>query len=260
MTDKFTRIVWNVIRESDIIVEVLDARDPLGTRSKKLESFVQRFDDKKLVLLINKVDLVPKYIINKWVELFSKEFPTFYMSNKRGFKKYITFFKNQLLKMIDIRPIRVSLVGYPNVGKSSIINAIRKKKVAPTSPLAGFTRGKKYISVFSGEILLIDTPGVIPYLKEDEVELIIKGAIRPDKITDLFKAVDELLLIIDKKEIRRKYDIIYDSSEDFLNKLALKRGKLLAGGKPDINAAAKIFINEFQRGKINYYIRPPNLQ
>lgn len=257
MPDKFTRIVKNVMKDADIIIEVLDARIPLETRSKRLESIADEYEDKKLILLLNKADLVPKKIIRQWKNYLIKEYPTFYASDRRGFEKSVRFLKRLLLQTINKRPIRVCLFGYPNVGKSSIINALRGKKVAPTSPLAGFTHGKKYIKLASDDILLVDTPGVIPYYDQSEVELVIKGAIRPDKIVHLLDSVAKILLLIGEDYIKKKFEISYEDTKDFLEKLAKKRGKLLPGGVPDIQTAAKLFINDFQRGRLPYYKKPP---
>jgi nuclear GTP-binding protein len=256
MPDKFTRIVKNVIKDADIIIEVLDSRIPLETRSKRLESIVDEYEDKKLILLLNKADLVPKKIIRRWKEILIKEYPTFYTSDRHGFERSVRFLKKILLQTIDKRPIRVCLFGYPNVGKSSIINALRGKKVAPTSPLAGFTHGKKYIKLASDDILLVDTPGVIPFYDQSEVELVIKCAIRPDKIVHLLDSVAEILSLIDEDNIKKKYGILYENTKDFLEKITKKRGKLLPGGIADIQTVAKLFINDFQRGRLPYYKKP----
>ncbi|MHA1753729.1 MAG: GTPase [Candidatus Helarchaeota archaeon] len=257
MTDKFTRIVYNVIKDADIIIEVLDARNPLGTRSNRLEILINQYQNKKLVLLLNKADLIPSEILHQWIRFLSKEYPVFYTSDRYGFQNSIRFLKKNILKLTKKRPVRVCLVGYPNVGKSSIINALRKKKVAPTSPLAGFTHGKKYIKLAKGDIFLIDTPGVIPFDEESEVELVLRGAIRPDKIYHLLDAVDKILSIVSKDELFNKYGINYTNTNEFLEKMAYKRGRLGAKGIADIKSAAKILINDFQRGRIKYYFDPP---
>ena len=257
ITKKFNRIVREIIKVANIIVEVLDARNPLGTRSKRLEVMINSYDDKKLVLFLNKIDLVPIHIIKKWELYLSKEYPTFYGSDRRRYQKSMRFFKGKIMNIIKKRPIHVCLIGYPNVGKSSIINALRGKKVAPISPNAGFTQGEKNIKLTSDNIYLIDTPGVIPYTEESEVELVLKGAIRPDKIIHLMDSVEEIISIIKKEDLIKKYGIEFESNDEFLKNLARKRGKLLPGGVPDINTIAKIFINDFQRGKIPYYKIPP---
>jgi len=258
MTDKFTRIVYEVIQDADVIIEVLDARDPLGTRSPKLEKIIQNYPDKKLILFLNKADLVPYKIIKEWIRYLSKEYPTFYGSDRFGYKRTITFLKRKITKLMDKTPIRVCLVGYPNVGKSSIINALRKKKVAPVSPLAGFTRGKKYIKLESVNILLMDTPGIIPYKSENELELVIKGAIRPDKISDVQSAIEKIFSLVKKEDLEKIYNIKFESIEQFLSDLAKKRGRLLPKGIPDIDTISRIIIKDFQRGKIPYYKKPPN--
>ena len=113
------------------------------------------------------------------------------------------------------------------------------------------------IKLAKGDIFLIDTPGVIPFDEESEVELVLRGAIRPDKIYHLLDAVDKILSIVSKDELFNKYGINYTNTNEFLEKMAYKRGRLGAKGIADIKSAAKILINDFQRGRIKYYFDPP---
>ena len=135
-----SRRIWSelykVIDSSDVLVQVLDARDPLGTRSRRIEDELRKSDrrHKQLVLLLNKVDLVPTWVTKRWVKVLSKEYPTlaFHASITNPFGKGALI---QLLRQFgvlhsDKKQISVGFVGYPNTGKSSVINTLRKKVVS----------------------------------------------------------------------------------------------------------------------------------
>lgn len=134
-----SRRIWSelykVIDSSDVLVQVLDARDPMGTRSRRIEDELRKSDrrHKHLVLVLNKVDLVPTWVTKRWVKVLSKEYPTlaFHASITNPFGKGALI---QLLRQFgvlhsDKKQISVGFVGYPNVGKSSVINTLRKKLV-----------------------------------------------------------------------------------------------------------------------------------
>ena len=130
--------IWNelykVIDSSDVILQVLDARDPLGTRSSYIEQYLKKEKaHKHLVFILNKVDLVPTWVTQKWVAILSQEYPTVAMhaSIKHPFGKGAVI---NLLRQFgklhkDNKQISVGFLGYPNVGKSSVINSLRSKKV-----------------------------------------------------------------------------------------------------------------------------------
>ncbi|CAK9081542.1 Nucleolar GTP-binding protein 2 [Durusdinium trenchii] len=124
--------LYKVVDASDVLVFVLDARDPMGTRCVQLERELRR-RQKHVVLLVNKVDLVPTWVTRRWISELMKEFPTL------AFHASITnpFGKNSLLNLLrqfanllkDKKHVTVGMVGYPNVGKSSVINTLKRKKV-----------------------------------------------------------------------------------------------------------------------------------
>ena len=140
-TKRFWNELYKVIDSSDVILQVLDARDPLGTRSNYIEQYLKKEKaHKHLVLVLNKVDLVPTWVTQKWVAILSAEYPTvaLHASIKHPFGKGALI---NLLRQFgklhkDNNQISVGLIGYPNVGKSSVINCLRSKKV------------RKYVRVF----------------------------------------------------------------------------------------------------------------
>ncbi|MHA1380458.1 MAG: GTPase [Candidatus Helarchaeota archaeon] len=253
--EKFLEIVYKNIKFADVILEVLDARDPLGTRNKKIENYIVE-SNKVLILIINKADLIPRSIIQKWTSLFQKEFPTIYTAQSKKFGLSIRILKKEIKKRCNKSDIKILIIGYPNVGKSTIINKLKGKITVGTSPEAGFTRGKQFIRI-SENMILIDTPGIIPFDETDDINLVLKNALRVEKFKDPYFVVDKILNKIDKKIISNAYNIEFSDVDELLEKFARKRGKILPGNKPNLDEAARIIIRDWQRGKIPYYILPP---
>ncbi|KAJ2385067.1 GTPase required for pre-60S ribosomal subunit nuclear export and maturation, partial [Coemansia sp. RSA 2603] len=148
--------IWNelykVVDSSDIILHVLDARDPEGTRCRHVEKHIKtEAPHKHLIFVLNKVDLVPTWVTARWVKVLSREYPTlaFHASINNSFGKGSLI---QLLRQFtklhsDKRQISVGLIGYPNTGKSSIINTLRQKKVCNVAPVPGETKVWQYITM-----------------------------------------------------------------------------------------------------------------
>ncbi|MFX1450985.1 MAG: GTPase [Promethearchaeota archaeon] len=253
--DTFFEVVYKNIRIADVIIEVLDARDPLGTRNKRIEKFITE-NNKILILVINKVDLVPKSVALEWKKLFENEFPTIFTGKKKKYGISIKILKKEIRKLCKKSDIKILIIGYPNVGKSTLINAIKGRQTVGTSPDPGYTRGKQYIRL-SEDILLIDTPGIIPIDDMDELNLVLKNALRIEKVKDPYFIIAEILKKTDKKILIKTYGIEFTDLDDLLEKFARKRGKLLPGNKPNVEEAARIIIRDWQRGKIPYYFFPP---
>lgn len=258
--------IWNelykVIDSSDVVVQVLDVRDPMGTRSTHVETYLKKEKPHKhLVFLLNKCDLVPTWVTKRWIALLSEEYPT--MSFKASMKT--PFGKGALINLLrqfsqlhsDKKQISVGFIGYPNVGKSSIINTLRAKKVCNVAPIAGETKVWQYITLMK-RIYLIDCPGVVYPSGDTETDIVLKGVVRVENISDPEDHIEHVL-----KRVKKEYLIkVYKVNEwadhlDFLTKIAHSTGKLLKGGEPDINTVAKMVLNDWQRGKLPYFICPP---
>lgn len=261
--------IWNelhkVIDSSDIILQVLDARDPMGTRSKYIEEFLRKEKPHKhLFFILNKVDLIPTWATQRWVAILSAEYPTiaFHASLTHPFGKgSLINLLRQLGKLhIDKKQISVGFIGYPNTGKSSIINALRSKKVCNVAPIAGETKVWQYITLMR-RIFLIDCPGVVYPSAETDAEKVLKGVVRVELVTSPEDYVVEVLKRVREEYIRKTYHIkSWTSSTDFLEQMAKRSGKLLKGGDPDIVAVAKMVLNDFQRGKLPYYLPPDGFE
>lgn len=261
--------IWNelhkVIDSSDIILQVLDARDPMGTRSKYIEEFLRKEKPHKhLFFILNKVDLIPTWVTQRWVAILSSEYPTiaFHASLTHPFGKgALINLLRQLGKLhIDKKQISVGFIGYPNTGKSSIINALRSKKVCNVAPIAGETKVWQYITLMK-RIFLIDCPGVVYPSAETDTEKVLKGVVRVELVTSPEDYVVEVLKRVRNEYIEKNYHIkSWTSPTNFLEQLAKRSGKLLKGGDPDIAAVSKMVLNDFQRGKLPYYIPPEDFE
>ncbi|CAD7089496.1 unnamed protein product [Hermetia illucens] len=264
-----SRRIWNelykVIDSSDVLLQVLDARDPMGTRSKHIEEFLRKEKPHKhLFFILNKVDLVPTWVTQRWVAILSKEFPTiaFHASLTHPFGKGALI---NLLRQIgklhaDKKQISVGFIGYPNVGKSSVINALRSKKVCNVAPIAGETKVWQYITLMK-RIFLIDCPGVVYPSAETDTEKVLKGVVRVELVTSPEDYVETVLARVRHDYIKRTYKVdSWESSIDFIEQLAKKTGKLLKGGEPDITVTARMILNDWQRGKLPYYVVPEGFE
>lgn len=258
--------IWNelykVIDSSDVVVHVLDARNPLGTRCKNIETFMKKeAPHKHLIYLLNKCDLVPPSVTRAWVRRLSRERPTlaFHASIKNPFGKgsLIQLLRQYSILHKDKRQISVGFIGYPNVGKSSVINSLRSKTVCPAAPVPGQTRVWQYVTLMK-RVYLIDCPGVVPTSVGDSpTETLLKGVVRVESVPQPEDYISALLERVKEEHVGRHFGIWkWDSSEDFLEKLAIKQGKLKSGGIPDISTAARVVLQDWLRGRIPYYVEP----
>ncbi|KAF2658582.1 NGP1NT-domain-containing protein [Lophiostoma macrostomum CBS 122681] len=259
--------IWNelykVIDSSDVILHVLDARDPLGTRCRSVEKYLrEEAPHKHLVFVLNKVDLVPSKVAAAWVRHLSAEFPTlaFHASINNSFGKgsLIALLRQFSSLHSDRKQISVGLIGYPNTGKSSIINTLRKKKVCNVAPIAGETKVWQYVTLMK-RIYMIDCPGIVPPNQGDSDEsLLLRGSIRVENVEYPAQYVEAVLQRVQPKHLQRTYELKdYTDATSFLELLARKQGRLLKGGEPDLDGCAKIVINDWIRGKLPWFTPPP---
>jgi len=215
-----------------------------------------------MVWILNKVDLVPGWVASRWVKYLSKFHPTiaFHASINNSFGKGSLI---QLLRQFsslfsDRKQISVGFIGYPNVGKSSIINTLKKKKVCNVAPIPGETKVWQYITLMR-RIYLIDCPGIVPpSAKDSEAAKVLKGVVRVEHLSCPADHIPALLDRIRPEYMVRTYGIQeWTDSEDFLTQIARKSGKLLKGGEPDLRTVATCVLNDWIRGKIPYFVPPP---
>ncbi|MDP2973659.1 MAG: GTPase [Candidatus Diapherotrites archaeon] len=241
----------NAAKEADIVLEILDARFPEQTRNMDIERKILR-RKKKLVFVLNKSDLVGTKKAMKTKKELSKTAPCFFVAAQKrlGIKRL----REELLGMAREKQVKVAIIGYPNTGKSSLLNALAGRKAAKTSAQAGFTRGVQFVRI-AENILLIDSPGIIPFEQRNEFELMLVAAKSPNQLRDIEGTALQLVEWLQKQgtgTLKKEFGIDEHEtdSEKILGQIALKRKRLSHGGKPDTNAAAMLLIKEWQEGKI----------
>lgn len=257
--------LFKVIDSSDVLLQVVDVRDPMGTRSSYLETYLKKEKPfKHLVIILNKCDLVPVQVTKAWVKILSKEYPTLSFrastSNPFGKSDLIGLFRQFVNLHKDKKQISIGIVGYPNVGKSSLINALKAKKVCEVAPIAGETKVWQYISLMKG-LYLIDCPGVVHPQNESDTDIVLKNVVRIENIQDPESHIGEILKRVDSAFIKKHYKVgEWEDPIDFLEQLARRMGKLSKGGHADTNTTARMVLNDWQRGRLPYFVRPPSYE
>lgn len=150
----------------------------------------------------------------------------------------------------------MGFIGYPNVGKSSVINTLRSKKVCKVAPIAGETKVWQYITLMR-RIYLIDCPGVVYPSAETDTEKVLKGVVRVELVNNPEDYIAAILERVRPEYMAKTYKVSdWSNHQEFLEKLAFKSGKLLKKGEPDISIVARMVLNDWQRGKLPFYVAP----
>ncbi len=256
-------VFHTVIKETDFILEVLDARDPEGTHNLMIEEFVKKNRPEiEIFLVLNKIDIIPKPVLEEWVTHFRKLGYRVYFLSAR-FNRGVNFLLRDLRRIISRPHSNVLIVGYPNTGKSTLIEALTEgKKKVGTSASAGYTRVIQKIKL-TDKIFLLDTPGVIPIDETNETDLAIKACMIADKLDDPLAVVEALYKILDPSVFKKKYHITLnpdDTLDDLIEKIGRKTGKLMTGAKVNAYEVHKMIIRDWQNNKIPYYHPPPSMQ
>ena len=227
--------VIRVINQSDVLIEILDARFP--HKSARLKKIIRR-KGKEHFYILNKIDLIGT---QAGANLARK-------LDAMPFSAKLRYGKRKLIARLEALasgPIKIGILGKPNVGKSSIINVLRGKKSAPTSSTPGYTKGEQWIKI-TPNILLVDSPGIITW-HEEEDELILQDSLDIDKAED---PISTALKLFDRNPKVLKKLGLTKEGEDALNEFALKTGKLKKGGLPNTGEAAKMIVRKWQRGTL----------
>lgn len=253
------REIFEMINSSDVTVQVLDARFPQKCRNETIESYAKS-KGKQVVCCINKADLISQDIAERWKKILSKDLPTVFISalDRQG----TSYLRQQIRRYSPQKETLVCVVGYPNVGKSSIINVLRGKRSAPTSPKAGFTRHLRTVKI-TESLKLIDTPGIAPTDILSVEEEVFLGTVSPEDISNPDIVFTYIVDQFKKQHLEQELEKyigtdIDQSSDEILALYAKKRGLIKKGAEPQIEEAARILIRDFMMGKIRYFEDPKN--
>ena len=262
---KTRRMISKSLPLVDAAAELLDARLPLSSRNPELNRLTGK---KPRLVILNKADMADPDITAQWIRYFQKlGFAAVTADSKsgKGVKQFApalrTLLHEQLAKYeakgMKGRPIRVMILGIPNVGKSSFINRLAGGKRAKAEDRAGVTRTQQWIKTADG-VELLDTPGVLwPKLDDQEVavRLALTGALRDD-ILDKEALAARLMTLLHEnypQALADRYKIAPDTEAEgfaLLELMAKSRGMLLFGGVPNTERAAIALLDEFRAAKL----------
>jgi len=261
---------FKVVDCSDVILHIIDARNVPGTRCTMIERHIRdNASHKHLVFVLNKIDLVPNWVAKRWMGELAKDRPTiaFHASLTHAFGKgaLISLLRQFGKLHEDKKQISVGVIGYPNVGKSSVINTLISKKSCKVAPIPGETKIWQYITLFK-RISLIDCPGVVVDTAGDtETESVLKGVVRAERLENPEDFIQAIVDKVKREHIAGQYKFTKEESKwkdvlQLLETIATKAGRLLKGGDPCIRSAAITVIHDFQRGRLPHYVAPPELK
>lgn len=272
--ETFPKLLKDVIETSDIVLEVLDARFIEETRNLVIEKMVEK-RDKRLIYVINKADLVDLKKLKSSVGKLGLGFRNVvYVSCKTGqgaaglrekikieVKRFQKAQKARVAKEKDERPeesfknrVQIGIIGYPNTGKSTLINLITRRGVTRTANQAGYTKGIQKIR-FLKDVLILDSPGVIPeeeYTTTKTEALVKYAKLGARTYTDVKDPENVVYSIFEEYGdiLKNFYSVYKDDFDDFINQIGRDKKFLVSGGKIDMDRTARIILRDWQNGKI----------
>ena len=249
----------------DAVAEIVDARIPDSSRNPELSGIV---GSKPRLILLNKCDIADKSATDKWIKHYKEQgitaLPLDCRSGK-GVDNFVKEVKTLLAEKLEAydkkgmvgKPLRVMIVGIPNVGKSSFINRMSKMVKAKVADRPGVTRGNQWFKI-DDRLELLDTPGVLwPKFDDPRVgeKLAFTGAVKDDVLDIELLAVRLLECMTQEypERLTERYKVVpseYNDAYDLLCAIGKKRGMMVRGGEVDTERAATVLLDEYRGGKL----------
>ena len=262
---KTRRMIEADVKLVDAVCEILDARIPLASRNPDIDAIC---GTKPRMIILNRIDMADPAMTKRWAEHFRARGYSVLQTDcktKKGISGFVPAVRELLAEKLARyaekgqvgRPLKLMIVGIPNVGKSTFINQVAGRKGAKAENRPGVTRGKQWITL-NGGILLLDTPGILwPKFESPEVgySLAWTGAIN-DNILDVELVASRLLERLRELypgAIEARYKFTPDPEApgyELLEAAARKRGFLISGGEVNTERMAHVLLDEFREGKL----------
>lgn len=255
------------LKQVDAVCEIVDARIPVSSRNPDIDSIC---GNKPRIIVLNRMDLADPEATKKWLQYFRNKGMAALATDcksRKGISDFQPAARSVLKEKLERnaargmnRPIRVMVVGIPNVGKSTLINQISGRKGAKAENRPGVTRGKQWVTVDAG-LLLLDTPGILwPKFEDPEVGMMLAytGAVKENVIDteELAYRLMELLWQYYPQVVRDRYKVdIQETVPGYvlLEEAGRKRGFLLSGGEIHTERMAKVLLDEYRSGKLGKF-------
>lgn len=260
---KALREIKEKINLVDVVVEIVDARCPISSKNPFLDEII---NNKEKMIVFSKKDLCDEIKIKVFKKYYNEkgyEVVIADLNNKNDISKIITTInflgkgkqEKYIKRGMKPQPLKIMIIGIPNVGKSTLINRLVKKNAASTRNTPGHTKAQQWVRI-NQNFDLLDTPGILPPHYEDKVtstNLALIGSIKDDilPLDEMFTSLFNFLIRNYKDDFYKKYSIGSDMSEaEVVQLIGQNRGLLLKGGIVDTDAVKKMIIKEFRAGII----------
>ena len=276
-----------VMEASDVILEVLDARDPMGCRCLEAERMFRATGaNKKIVLVLNKIDLVPKQVVTQWLKVLRNEFPTIaFKANTQqqqgnlsrndatnaarasdwgknrseclGADTLIQLLKNYSRSQDVKVSISVGVVGFPNVGKSSLINSLKRSKATNVGSTPGLTKVAQEVHL-DKKVKLLDSPGIV-FTATVDAATALRNCVKIEKLDDPITPIGLILERCNHEQLAGLYRLrsTFTNTTSFLLQIAQQKGKMKKKGLYDLETAARMVLEDWNSGRIPYFTMPP---
>ena len=255
------------LKQVDAVCEIVDARIPASSRNPDIDAIC---GDKPRIMILNRIDLADPAATQRWADHFRSKGMAVVMTDCKS-RKGITSFQPAVRSVLKEKiernaargmnkPVRAMIVGIPNVGKSTFINQVSGRKGAKAENRPGVTRGKQWVTVDNG-LLLLDTPGILwPKFEDPNTGMMLAytGAVK-DGILDIEELACNLIVLLHKRypeALKERYGIEAEQGTpgyELLELAGRRRGYLVSGGEINTERMAKVLVDEYRNAKLGKF-------